>query len=402
MLNEKKICILSVHYHPIYSSCSALIEDLAKDLVQKNFKVTVITPSNIVKKKYEITLEDGVEIIRVKTGNIKTNNNYYRFFVELTFPFIILFRLKSYFNNNNINLIICYSPSIFWYFLIKNIKKKSKVYLILRDIFPQWLIDSKIIRKNSLISIFYKYIEKKLYNISDRIGVQSVKNKGYFENEYKYLNQKIHVLYNWSSLKDFKENDSEAKYTSLTEKLNSKIVFVFGGVMGPAQDIPNIMRLYLSIHNLKDIFFLFMGSGSQINYIEKVFKEHKIKNYTILENVPQREYYYLLKFCNVGLVSLSDALKTHNFPGKILSYMSSSLPILGSINKGNDLKEIILSNECGLISNNGNDKEFVNNALYLYKNEIHRNVMAINSNKILLNQFTTSKASEKIIDIINE
>ena len=38
--------------------------------------------------------------------------------------------------------------------------------------------------------------------------------------------------------------------------------------------------------------------------------------------------------------------KTHNLPGKFLSYMQSGLPVLASINPGNDLAELILKRRC--------------------------------------------------------
>jgi len=45
--------------------------------------------------------------------------------------------------------------------------------------------------------------------------------------------------------------------------------------------------------------------------------------------------------CHVGIVALDPRHKTHNIPGKFLSYMQSGLPVLASINPGNDLVELI-------------------------------------------------------------
>ena len=47
----------------------------------------------------------------------------------------------------------------------------------------------------------------------------------------------------------------------------------------------------------------------------------------------------MLASFDIGLFSLHRNHKTHNFPGKILSYMSFSKPILGSCNVGNDLRD---------------------------------------------------------------
>jgi glycosyltransferase involved in cell wall biosynthesis len=45
--------------------------------------------------------------------------------------------------------------------------------------------------------------------------------------------------------------------------------------------------------------------------------------------------------CHLGIVALDPRHKTHNLPGKFLSYMQSGLPVLASINPGNDLAELI-------------------------------------------------------------
>lgn len=45
--------------------------------------------------------------------------------------------------------------------------------------------------------------------------------------------------------------------------------------------------------------------------------------------------------CHVGIVALDPRHKTHNLPGKFLSYMQAGLPVLASINPGNDLAELI-------------------------------------------------------------
>ena len=53
--------------------------------------------------------------------------------------------------------------------------------------------------------------------------------------------------------------------------------------------------------------------------------------------------------CHVGIVALDPRHKTHNIPGKFLSYMQSSLPVLASINPGNDLADLIIREGVGRV-----------------------------------------------------
>jgi hypothetical protein len=49
----------------------------------------------------------------------------------------------------------------------------------------------------------------------------------------------------------------------------------------------------------------------------------------------------------VGLISLDYRHTTHNIPGKFLSYLQSGLPVIASINSGNDLVDLINSSNIG-------------------------------------------------------
>jgi hypothetical protein len=53
--------------------------------------------------------------------------------------------------------------------------------------------------------------------------------------------------------------------------------------------------------------------------------------------------------CHVGVVALDPRHKTHNIPGKFLSYMQSGLPVLATINAGNDLADLIQAERVGRV-----------------------------------------------------
>ncbi len=56
----------------------------------------------------------------------------------------------------------------------------------------------------------------------------------------------------------------------------------------------------------------------------------------------------LLAQCHVGLLSLDPDHKTHNIPGKFLTYLQAGLPVLARVNAGTDLARII-ETERGLV-----------------------------------------------------
>ena len=81
-------------------------------------------------------------------------------------------------------------------------------------------------------------------------------------------------------------------------------------------------------------------------------KARGLDNILIYDEIEPQEIHALYQQCDVGIISLDKRHKTHNIPGKFLSYMQSGLPVLAAINSGNDLEHIINSNKVGCVSTN--------------------------------------------------
>ena len=69
--------------------------------------------------------------------------------------------------------------------------------------------------------------------------------------------------------------------------------------------------------------------------------DSKLDNILFFDEINPDEVPSLLKMCHVGLISLDLRHKSHNIPGKFLSYLQAGLPVLAKINPGTDLQNII-------------------------------------------------------------
>jgi len=90
-----------------------------------------------------------------------------------------------------------------------------------------------------------------------------------------------------------------------------------------------------------NVHFLLIGQGDEVSLVQQYIFEHALKNCTYLPSISQEEYKAVLKCVDIGLFSLARNHSIHNFPGKLLGYMANKLPILGSVNEGNDLKDVV-------------------------------------------------------------
>ncbi|WP_063654932.1 glycosyltransferase family 4 protein [Candidatus Arsenophonus triatominarum] len=395
-IKEKSIILLVDDYIPYSTKVAAkMMHELAYELVQRGYKVTVITPSSTLKKRYSSDYIDNVEVIRFKLGSIKNCSLIKRAINESLLPFKAWFQTNRYLKNKKFDLIISYSPSIFWGWFAIKLKKifQCPLYLILRDFFPQWVIDSGIIKEKSPIAKYFRFIEKLNYSSADVIGIQSSANIDYFKQCFGNL-YNTSLLFNWVNPKIEKNNIDFKKSLGL----EGKILFFYGGNIGKAQDMKNLVRLAQRLQHKPEAHFVFLGQGDEFALINKIVMRDKINNVTILPPVSQQKFKAILSEVDIGLFSLCRNHKSHNFPGKILGYMANSIPILGSVNKKNDLKKIIEEYNAGFVSINGEDDILYHNALILLENHLLRKQLGINSNRLLYAKFTVSSAIDEILN----
>ena len=395
-----KVCIIVDDYMPHSIKIAAkMMHELACELTAKGDQVSVITPNVDIDEKLVVEDLDGVNVYRFKSGKIKNVSKVKRAINETLLSYNAWKNCKDFFENNHHDLIIYYSPSIFFGPLVYKLKKlwNVKSYLILRDFFPQWAIDNKILSQNSPITYYFKFFEKVNYSVADTIGIMSPKNLEWFVQYYK-TGKQLEVLYNWSDTKPFLCSD--AKYR---KKLNleDKIVYFYGGNLGHAQDMLNLVRLAQKMKDEKRAHFVFVGTGDEYDLIEKAIEENKLFNITLLPSVNQDEFKQMLSEFDVGLFTLNKNHITHNFPGKLLGYMVEELAILGSINPNNDLKDTIEEYQAGYITINGEDDLLYENALKVLNTENRKNCTK-NAKKLLQDKFSVESASKQILKIIEE
>ncbi len=390
-----KICLIVDDYMPYSIKVAAkMMHELAQEYIKQGHSVSVITPDYNLKSKMVTSTLDGVDIISFKSGRIKNVSKVKRAINETLLSYNAWNGCKKYFIENPHDIIVYYSPSIFFGSLVRRLKKLWGVqsYLILRDIFPQWAIDNGILKENSIITKYFKYFEQINYDNADTIGLMSDKNLEWFEKYYK-TDKKLEVLYNWADIQQVNNKNSQYRQKL---KLENKVVFFYGGNMGHAQDMMNIVRLAIGLQKYDAAHFVLVGDGDEVALIREEISKYKLTNMTLLPAVNQDEFKQMLSEFDIGLFTLNKDHVTHNFPGKLLGYMVQSMPILGSINPGNDLKNIVDEYEAGYISVNGEDNIFLDNAVKLL-DESERIRVGSNANKLLYSKFSVRFATRQIL-----
>jgi O26-antigen biosynthesis N-acetyl-L-fucosamine transferase len=391
-----KIVLFSDYYYPIVKSGSIVISDLAKELTARGHEAIVITFNDNQSEKLTDTIEDGIRIVRIKT-KLRAHGMIGRLLAEIRYSAMIINGLKEL-HIPSIDGLISYSPSIFYSKAITWLKKRYgiKTYLIVRDIFPKWLLDAGILKKGPLY-FFFKSEEKKLYKSVDFIGIESKKDLDYFK---KYLSGEtlLEVLDNWGSSIDLNQIKNQRSQFLLENKVN----IIYGGNMGDAQD------LYTLLSNIDDslldgkAMLTLIGNGHQVERIKSLIDVKNFKNVQLLEEVSQKKYLSILNEADIGLVSLNSNLKSNNFPLKMMGYIQQGKPILASVNQNNEIIEIIENSQIGKVSLAG-DKEALNKNIALMINDkVQLKEQGVRALKVFNDRFTVNIAVDKILTMLEK
>lgn len=394
-----KLALIIDDYLPDSTRVGAkMFHELAIELMVNGHSVTLITPAVGQKSSFVEEDIDGVNVWRFRSGPIKDVGKVTRALNETLLSFKAWQAIKHKVQSDSFDGLIYYSPSIFFGGLVSKIKQVCKCpsYLVLRDLFPQWVVDAGMIRAGSLIERYFRFFEHYSYRQADVIGLMSEKNIEVFcqTNGARYP---IEILRNWAALSPYvPQHESVSLRCKLG--LEDKIIYFYGGNIGHAQDMANLMRLAKGMREYKNAHFLFVGQGDEVALINKLASDWQLENFTYLPSVNQKEFKAILADVDVGLFSLSAQHTAHNFPGKLLGYMVQSLPILGSVNNGNDLLDLVNSHDAGCISVNGNDEELLNNALRIYDNFSFRKELGVNAYNLLKREFSVPTIANNIVE----
>lgn len=394
-LKLMKIVLITDTFPPLRSSGAIQLWDLSQELSRQGHRVTVLLASQNQHEPWLVEKLGNIELLRLKVPRIKNVTYFRRTLGEFIMPFAMLHNLrKSPLVNKHWDGVVFYSPSIFHGPLVSKLKKNSrcKSYLILRDIFPDWAVDIGLMGYG-LPYLFFHAVARYQYSVADFIGVQSQGNKVYFKYWKQQLGRKLEVLQNWLD----KPAQGFSTISVNETSLRGRNVLLYAGNMGIAQSLEIFLDLAQQLHSREDVGFLFVGRGSEVARLNFLANKRQLNNVLFYEEIHPNEIPGLCSQCVAGIVALDPRHRSHNIPGKFLTYMQNGLPVLANINKGNDLAKMIREQRVGQVceSNQVEDLvELVNNLLNQIKSE---DDLSYRCRDLFDREFAVEIAAQKIV-----
>jgi glycosyltransferase involved in cell wall biosynthesis len=388
------IALISTDYPPLRTSAAVQLRDLAQQFAALGHRPVVIVPSSLPDKPWTVERLDGIDVLRVAAPPTRAPSFVRRAFAEMWLPFAMYRNIRrSPFRRAKWDIVAWYSPPIFFGPLIWKLRLNSgaRTYLILRDIFPEWAVDLGLVRKGPVYLVF-KAIAALQYAVSEVIGVQTPSNLVYLS-RWASPRRRIEVLHNWLAVTP----DVGCSIAVRNTALAGRKIFVYIGNMGVAQGMDIFMELIQSLRHREDIGFLFVGRGSEFAKLEAEKTSRDLNNVLFFDEIDSSEIPGLLAQCHVGLVALHPDHKTHNIPGKFVSYVQYGLPVLARVNGGTDLERIIEDEGVGKVYVGNSVGELKRLAEGLADDDVLRRSMSERGRQLGGRMFSPETAARQIV-----
>jgi glycosyltransferase involved in cell wall biosynthesis len=351
-------------------------------------------------KPTEFGIENGINVLRVRTGNVTKTNIFEKGISTILLEEQFNRSIKKHLADINFDLVIYSTPPITFERVIKDIKKHNKCisYLLLKDIFPQNAVDIGMMKKESVIWRYFREKEKRLYDISDYIGCMSKANVEYLlRHNPEIAGERTEVCPN--SIRPAALSDCSERLLNIRERYaipGDAVIFNYGGNLGRPQGIDFLLEVLKNIKGRADIFFLITGSGTEYSRLEQYINNCRQNNVKLMKYLPKADYDILLRCCDVGLIFLDRRFTIPNFPSRLTAYMEAAIPVLAATDVNSDIKDVLFEAGCGFWAESGDLDNFIGLADKLAGDGNMRRQMGHNGRKYLEKYFTAARGYDII------
>ncbi len=345
------------HYWPDVTPYARILRGLLEAFEEEGHDVSVFTaqPSyNGVKstKQPGKELLEGVEVNRITLLSEKKN----QFFRRATNSIYFLVRafLFVFFRRTQCDLIISnVHPPVFMGCLLRLIRFTTGIPYILhcQDIHPEaafhaGFFKSKILQR-ILVAIDHRNCDR-----AERVVVLSGDMAETLQSRYpnKVL-QNIEVINNFS-LQRYASNGKPLPLFENKPEQSPPFRILFSGNIGRFQCLHRLLEVSHLLKSEKDIYFIFMGAGSEKNKLKLQAGELLGKTVFFEDHQSVETAFACMELADLGVVSLAPHMFSLAFPSKTMTYLSAGCPLLTLVESQSELSQVVTSNKLGIVPEN--------------------------------------------------
>lgn len=340
--------LISSNYSPEPMGISLYSTDLALNLHENGHRVHVLTTipyypwwgtsSKVAYNFPSVGNLDGVEVHRV---NLKIPTQP-KVFSRLFFEFRMWIKMRLYskkFAGVNFDQIVAVIPSLGPGLVGSYMSKRVDVplHIVVQDVSHKGVSQSGMAFSLGLTTIT-KLIESRVLRSADSIAVISNPIKTIVHSIVN-SNCAVTLIPNYLTA-TARAKQTKADVRSQLRLPQDKFLVIYTGSIGNKQNLINLVNAASLLKDEESIHFVVFGHGN--SELELKEKSKEIENFEVRPAVDEEIYFSLLATADLLVVNERSSQVEMALPSKIVSYFSSSTPIVAAVPRGGASYDILV------------------------------------------------------------
>lgn len=420
-MKKRSLLIYAHYYVPDVASTGQILKELAEGM-KDTFDITVIcvVPSYAGKiddkyKKYRYYKENinGIKVLRIRVTEFNKNNKMSRI-KNILLYFFGAITATLYVGPQDYVFSISQPPILGGLLGVwgKWIKHARYIYNI-QDFNPEQIIAVDYCKNKLLLNILMS-LDKFSCKCSDLVitvgrDLVETMNARFSGKEVP----KTVMINNWINEKEiYPLQIHNEKVELFKEKygLKDKFIFMYSGNIGLYYDLDNIIKVIrkyppgTKTPDGHEVVFAFVGAGSILSKLIIYAQKNKMDNVSFIPYQDKEDLIYSLNAGDIHWCINAKGIKGVSCPSKFYGLVSCSKPVLGVLEKGTEVQQLIETTKCGLCSEPGDYEQTSNNIQWFIDHAGSEEVrqMGNNGRNYLVANLTKNASIQKYKEAILE
>jgi hypothetical protein len=325
-----RILVLSFYYEPDLSAGSFRTTALVNSLLDKSIKGVHIDVVTTLPNRYksftseapEYEQRESLEIFRVKLPVHKSG------FIDQSKAFVeYAAKARKITLDRDYDLIFATSGRLMTAVLGAWIasRKKTKLYLDIRDIFVDTIKDVLPRKITFFIKPGFIFLEKWAINKADKVNLISEGFSGYFHSRYP------HKIFSFFTNGIDKEFIADRKQTITTSNHNEKLKVIYAGNMGEGQGLHKVIP-HLAKRMQHQVHFILIGDGGRKLQLQIALDKLGCQNVELRSPIGRDDLIVAYNEADVLFMHLNDYEAFRKvLPSKVFEYAALGKPIWAGV-----------------------------------------------------------------------
>lgn len=340
-----RLLVLNQYYAPGFEATAYLLSQLCADLAD-DFDVTVITGKLAIPRADSgRTVQDGVEVIRVRSTAFDRSNLPLR---ALNYATYLLFSLGAGLSVRKPNVVLCMTDPPVIADVALAIARRFRVPLVVvsQDVFPEAAAQLKRLESPVVLDLLRRLIGFYLRR-ADRVVAIGEKMRTRLE-EKGVPPDRLAVIPNWVDTEAIVPSPKDNDW-SRENGMVDRFVVMHSGNVGHAQNLDALVRASTFLRDLDDLVVAIIGGGARHAHLVELADVLEADAVRFIGYQPRELLSLSLSAADVHVVGLARGLSGYVVPSRLYGILAAGRSVIVAADADSETARIVSAERCGLV-----------------------------------------------------